>query len=116
MLANPSKRREYDKELMKIARARSLTPCKLRKITQEGWNNVVSQWLLAWHQFRRGEPVEELALMKHRLHQKLVDMQHFGEHLRLLPTAVDRVRLVNEKWAQHRWVLLVVALLMPALA
>lgn len=116
VLANPSKRRDYDKELMKMARVRSLTPRKLRKMVQEGCNNVVSQWLLAWHQFRRGEPVDELTLLKHRLHEKLAELQHFGEHLRLLPTAADRVRLVNEAWARHRWALLVVALLLPAFA
>lgn len=76
----------------------------------------MSQWLLAWHQFRRGEPVEELTLLKRRLHEKLTDLQHFGEHLRLLPTAADRMRLVNEAWARHRWALLVVALLLPAVA
>eukprot|EP01033_Poteriospumella_lacustris_P008585 gene8585-6179_t len=116
VLANPSKRCDYDKELMKMARVRSLTPRKLRKMVQEGYNNVVSQWLLAWHQFRRGEPVDELTLLKHRLHEKLTELQHFGEHLRLLPTAADRVRLVNEAWARHRWALLVVALLLPAFA
>jgi hypothetical protein len=116
VLANPAKRKEYDRELNKIARSKAWTVKRVSRRIQDAWRNLKAQVLLTWYQYRRGESKEELEHWKERFLGVKRRVIYFAEHLSLLPTAMDRWQLVNELWWRQRYYLLVISLILPSMS
>lgn len=115
VLANPAKRKDYDKELSKLARARAWNSKKVWKYLLDMWENSKSQLLVSWYQFRRNEPIEEILVWKEKGIHLMNKFKYLVEHLVLLPSMSDRVMLINELWIKHKVLVLIAVIIMPSL-
>ena len=110
-LSSPPKRSNYNAEQRKLVGKPSIK--KTLRSFAGGYQNVKSRLLLFWVRvFRRGEVgVEFQEIVGDRVAAWIAAVGHAAEHFVLLPSAVDRVRLMSEILYDSRTWLVVAACL-----
>jgi curved DNA-binding protein CbpA len=99
-LAAPLKRDAYDKELRRRRGrwSRAVLVKKLRKRVSDELYNLRSRWQLFWHRLTHGEAAAEYKeLIRDPATTFARVVEHFIDHINLLPSAQDRLQLISER-------------------
>lgn len=114
-LSSPVKRNNYDKDLRKRT-GRSSIKKSMRYLRGE-IQNIISRMQLFWVRvFKRGEAeLEYKELIGNRIDGFRTSMWQIAEHLVLLPSILERLRLVSEMSFDSRNKLLLGCLLISSL-
>ena len=115
-LANYQKRADYDKDLQRTKRRKKFTVKRMKKFWKDLWFNWHSRYLLFMHHLETGEAQVEIDEFMATFTTKRDALHHLAQHFVLLPSALDRFKMMNEiLWDHKRGILAASGLLLVIL-